>query len=241
MTIDPRDFLLSTDYEMDKIIYFKEQKITPDQNGFYHISHSLGFVPLITGIWSKYADFNVCNHFSPQIQDPNTYDNPVATVSCLCEEDTIHLTLANRQSGSQVNFDYYVRLIGFEPSNLANNISPTSSAASEFILNTDYNYLKLFDKGFLTPDQNGDITITHNLGYIPQALFWTTLVDSNNGRVESQEIQDVTMPYTNIFSPTESYSFPKEGVEINSTQIKIHLPNPTYQRLDYRIYYDQAL
>ena len=63
--VDPREFLLNTDYEMDKIIYFKEGKVNNPINNYETISipHNLGFAPLIFGVCSFNSSFTNTRSF----------------------------------------------------------------------------------------------------------------------------------------------------------------------------------
>ena len=234
--VDPRDFLLNTDYEMDKIIYFKETKVTPDQFGDAIIPYSLGFAPLITGLWDRSENFNTPRSFSQtSFLDPITYQPVTDTVSCSAGENGILLTMFSEQIAP-----FYVRLIGFEPSNSHRKIGKTSQNANKFILNTDYNYLKLYKKGVEDIKINTSsgtvdpITITHNLGYRPQALFWHEISDDYGGSSITK------LDYVEI--PGELSQ--KVGIEAYQDKFIVKTAYPQWGsifKLHYRIYYDEAL
>ena len=240
MAVDPRNFILNTDYEMDKIIYFTEQKVTPGQYGDFTIPHNLGIAPLITGVWSMTSDFAVPHHFALPMTYYSSVDDEykylVDAVSCYADSNKILLEL---WSGSitipPTTFPYYVRLIGFEPSNSTADLPSTSGNATQFILNTDYNYLKLHSAGVIPFPTSGSetITITHNLGYCPQALFWRELTVDG-----ASEIRPLTE-----YATSTTYA-PKDGIEAYNDRFVINKPQEQYGtdwKLHYRIYYDKAI
>ena len=235
----PDDFLLNTDYEMDKIIYFKEGKFTPGQFGRVEIPHTLGIAPLITGVWSKYADFSEPHNFSgvSGIVDPSSNSYVVDTVSCASDDNKIALTQFSGPISSQIHYDFYVRLMGFEPSGSHKNLPKTSQNANKFILNTDYNYLKLYKAGAEDVVDSGGmyqpITIQHDLGYHAQALFWVESFGLNDFH-EILPLNSVEM--ANIYVD-------KRGVESYTDKFIVYPPSGVYgtsHKIQYRIYYDPA-
>ena len=242
MAVDPRNFIINTDYEMDKVVYFTEQYITPDQYRIATIPHGLGITPLVTGVWSTTSDFAVPHHFSTPMSCYSSIAGEnmwiVDTVECYADPTNIHLELYSGSADAitPATYPFYVRLMAFEPSNSSADLPSTSSNADKFILNTDYNYLKLHSKGVTpfsgaTPDT---VTVTHNLGYRPQALFWLEL--TSGGITEIHPINE----YATILQGT-SY---QEGIESYNDRFVIYKPQHQYGsdfKLHYRIYYDQAI
>ena len=242
--VDPRDFLLNTDFEMDKIIYFKEEKLTSHYQ-YATIPHSLGFAPLIIGVWSETADFAVPHPFSQEpIIDPVNNKYAIKMVRITAAETSIEFECYSGSVSNPTDFTFYVRLYGFEPSNVNKNVPKTSFNANTFVLNTDYNYLKLYEKGVKDIDISGQyptaVTITHNLGYIPQALFW---LDSSYQGANHDVIQFDTLytVYQNTWDGVTE-TIPKMGVECYNDRFVIKAPMPSYGdslKLHYRIYYDE--
>ena len=70
--VDPRDFLLNTDYEMDKIVYFKEGSLNSGQTDV-SIPHKLGFAPLIFGICAFNEDFSDARGIPYQYQTTSDF------------------------------------------------------------------------------------------------------------------------------------------------------------------------
>lgn len=159
MTVDPRNFLLNTDYEMDKIIYFSSGDISPNNTDY--IYHNLGFAPLVFGVCAFNEDFSD-SRISPYLQ---WVSEGAIQFQFWATDEFIRINYRNDQSNDK---KLYYRLYAFEPSNSSAQISPTNEKAKQFVLNTDYNYCKLFKKGIA----HGNETIQHNLGYVPFVLAW---------------------------------------------------------------------
>lgn len=230
----PDDFLLNTDYEMDKIIYFKEGKYTP-QNMRVQIPHTLGIAPLITGVWSKYADFSEPHSFTTSEIDYSTNTYAIDSILCTSDESNIDLYQSSGPISSPTPFDFYVRLIGFEPSGSHKNLPKTSQNANKFILNTDYNYLKLYKAGVENVVLSGGIyqpiTLEHNLGHHAQGLFWAE--SGGSGWIEIRNISQANL--ANIYTD-------KAGVESYTDKFIVYPPsaNGLTKKIHYRIYYDAA-
>lgn len=207
--VDPRDFLLNTDYEMDKIVYFKEGEIQAGNS--QNIPHNLGFAPLVFGVCAFNSDFS----------DPRTLPFEQITQS-----ETISFNLGANNSYVQIGYGNYAdnppkmyyRIYAFEPSDSRARVGATSKHAKNFILNTDYNYCKLYEKGIVT----NDATITHNLGYVPQVLAWR----EQNGFITPVEQSRPSDPLTNL--PSQ--------IRVTPTEITFQNMGKTH----YRIYYDEA-
>lgn len=216
MAVDPRDFLLNTDYEMDKIVLFKEGSFTQTKD----IPHDLGFIPLPFGVWSTDSDFNSTNTISgidASGDDPGY--TPLLSVSLTAKSDKLVL----KSGGNTNNATIYYRIYAFEPSSSAQAVPATSSNANTFILNTDYNYAKLLAKGEFTSSGQ---EYQHNLGYLPQVLAW---MQYTSGGEENIEFLSFGSEFTNI-KLTVTNSKIKAGTLSSVFVNKIH----------WRIYYDEA-
>ena len=192
--IDPREFLLNSDYEMDKIIYFHEEERTVSGYTTVSFPHNLRTVPLVFGIWSNNPDFSNSHEINDYGLNPWS---PDLICSATADLTNINLTLIPKYENNQyVSTTFYIRIFGFEPYdehkqglesyNLPKitfqKIPPTSKYAKQFIINTDYNYLKLLKAGGSIGNYQNP-TYVHNLGYVPQVMTWNTLgwdTDDNN-------------------------------------------------------------
>ena len=215
MAINPRDFLLNTDYEMDKIVYFKDGDFT----GSAEFQHGLGFTPLIFGVWSTDSIFNSVNTLGVTDSSPEAGYTPVLGVRCSANGSTIKLTASGENSGST---RIYYRVYAFEPTGSAANIPITSDKANTFIMNTDYNYCKLKATGEFT--QNGQ-EYAHNLGYIPLVMAWVKYESDSSG----------TQPMT--FG--SNYTNFKIIVTTNKIRIE-NIQSGVVEKIYWRVYYDQA-
>ena len=110
--VDTRDFLLNTDYEMDKIIYAHDEERTVSSVTTITIPHTLPTVPLLFGIWSTSPDYTN----SHELGD---YDDPWnQNLRCYAKADlnNVYITLTPQSvNGSYVSTTFYVRVFGFEP------------------------------------------------------------------------------------------------------------------------------
>lgn len=233
---NPNDFLLNTDYEMDKIIYFYEGKIEANSASQVSFKHNLPFVPLLFGVWSTNEDFTDVHTFSYL----GSFDMSTSTYLCPNIELSAHddKVFIDRVA---VTGAFYVRIYGFEPEDSHANLASTSSRANKFILNTDYNYRKLVKKGRekitpnpSSPTQFDNLVIDHNLGYKPQVMAW---LEAANLDENDQEVSHyIEYDYWQTLDD-------ETGLQVTTTQV-IYRPRPTQSPanfyLHYRIYYDEA-
>lgn len=165
-----RDFLVTSDYPMDKIIYLKSGSVPID--GYPHsISHNLPFTPLVGGYWSMTPDFSVCYEFSSgDFPSGNLGYIFGHSVDIECDsETTIDLYTRDIAGGSKT---CYYRIFAFEPSNVNADISSPVSLSDEMVFNTDYNYMKLYMSGVVNPGTATTYSITHGMGYKPRVMAW---------------------------------------------------------------------
>lgn len=164
--MDSRDFLLTTDFPLDKVIYMASGSNTVPASGFptIEISHNLPFRPLITGSWSLDANFSTSK--DPGFPQYGDFNQPYLEVSST--PTLLRVSPYNTTSGSVT---FYWRVYGFMPPNV-NEVAPfTASQSDDFVMNTDYNYTKLFSAGIANLT-SGNVSIDHNLGYRPQVEIW---------------------------------------------------------------------
>ena len=122
MAVDPRNFLLNTDYEMDKIVYFTSGSIAQNDNA-RTIAHGLSFTPLIFGICSFNSDFTDCRSI------PYLYQTQATTVSFEAKANGSNIVVEHLDFDSPSRPMYY-RLYAFEPSDSHANVPATSNNAS---------------------------------------------------------------------------------------------------------------
>ena len=225
--VDPRDFLLNTDYEMDKIVLVKEGNLAGPQT--ISIAHGLPFWPLLFGFCSFNADFTDSKPlpFSQELQftgSPTPSISARISVSVHTDKTNIVLTYANNHSSPQ---PIYYKIYAFEPTDSNKIVGATKGEAKVFLLDTDRDYRKIYKKG--TVDAGGEIVLDHKFGYIPQIMAWYELSGQNAGYI------------TNDFTFTDTGP---NNIVATDQRVTIDFPitSPLLQdaKLHYRIYYDEA-
>jgi hypothetical protein len=222
---DPRNFLLNTDYPLDKIVYMTSGSIsvpngTSDITPGVTIPHNLPFIPLAIMLWSNTSDFEVCNESMDLAYATSYFPGPAAGQIYDISADATNLSILRLNSSGSAKTVYY-RIFCFAPSNadIDSVVTATQSVGSNFIINTDYNYMKLVANGILTPTST---TYTHNLGYVPRVQIWAEFTD---GTIERQiEFQDV-----------QGSTAATGGVKVTTTTLEALNYTP---KIHYRIYAD---
>lgn len=212
---------------MDKIVYFKEGKVN-NPAGQYNtttIPHNLGFAPLLFGLCSLNSDFTNTRSL-PFIDTAN----PNGSFLFGADSSKNNIILTIEDVNGRLPSTLYYRLYGFEPTTSAAKVGATSKYAKNFILNTDYNYCKLYKKGTVRGDI--DSSLTHNLGYIPQFLAWIEYTDAF-GDIITTAIDNT------IINSDGSLHY---GIFVNSNKINFKFSNfgVNGAKVHYRIYYDET-
>lgn len=159
------NFLLHSDYPMDKIIFMASGSVTVSAGGSddNYTNHGLPVLPLLKGIWSYTSNFSN----SYDMGQPLYSDNDV---SVFVQSNSTQYRVYAFNNGSS-SATVYWRIFGVMDTNDTSTLDFTSSTADSFSLNTDYNYTKLY----LTGDANissSSVNIDHDLGYKPQTDVW---------------------------------------------------------------------
>jgi len=165
--VDLRNFLVNTDSPLDQIVYLDSGSfIVPSGGGVGATDtapHGLSFRPLAVVNWSLNSDFlttKECN--LPVFEGTDPYAIRVDNVS-----NSTNLVVSGFNPTAS-NVTVYWRAYGFMPSNVNLDASYTAILADNFVLNTDYNYPKLWYN-----DVTGSTTINHTFGYRPQVMAWS--------------------------------------------------------------------
>ena len=218
--VDPKDFLLNTDYELDKIILVKTGSFVET----IKIPHNLSFTPLVFGIWSTDSDFSSSNQLGPYFNEEAFIGNiPPLNVTCTSLSDGIRLTAYGENKTTTTIF---YRVYGFQNPESQDNTPATSKLAHSFMINTDYNYRKLMTTGIFTQSKQ---TFQHNLGYIPQVMAW----------IQYKEIPGVEYS-KGITQVTDISYFNDYYLEVTPTEIKLSYPELIIDKCFWRIYYDET-
>jgi hypothetical protein len=187
--------------------------------GSENIAHGLPFIPLVGGYWSLTSDFSVNYEFGngtfPSGSLGDLFQRSIGNISAT--SSNIKMDWSNISTSVTV----YYRIYAFEPSGSSATLSPIASQGDDFILNTDYNYLKLYDADSASPGTATTYTVTHDLGYIPQVLAW----------YEYTAVSGFVFPVT-----TES----TVALEVNTTSIVFQNPfGDDIANVWWRIYLDE--
>ena len=211
--VDPRDFLLNTDYEMDKLVLLKQGEFTSS----IEIPHNLSFTPLPFGVWSTDEDFDSVNTIGAVDPNDEPWYTPALGVECYADATKIKLT----SSGNTNNTKIYYRIYAFEPDDSKNNAPFTSQKAKKFILNTDYNYCKVKAHGVFTASGQ---SYEHNLGYLPQVMAWY-----------------VTTADQKVYPLMSSSEFTNVKLKVTDTQIIAgDFWAGYFNKIYWKVYYDEA-
>lgn len=183
-----RKFLLHTGYPLDKIIYLKPQTIVVPANSNVDtdIPHGLGFTPLVKGRWSRDSNFSISYNISggPYLSAGLL----LAATVISADEVKVYLSTTNNTNAS---ITIYYHIWGFVPSNALDSVvnTHTASSADSFVLNTDYNYTKLLDRGVISATTGTHAyPVYHSLGYYPQIEAWIDI----GGRVSPIVFNNIT-------------------------------------------------
>lgn len=159
-------FLVNSDYPNDKIVYINSGSLTVADGASVEVNvpHGLTFRPMLIGTWSNDPNFSTSfEQGSPgysALSDPQLSIQSTAT--------NIRLIPTNF-TGSTLTF--YYRVYGFMPSDVNESAVFTADLSSQFSLNSEFNYTKLYKTGVLL--WNGATqTVNHGLGYRPQIEIW---------------------------------------------------------------------
>lgn len=166
--MNPRDLLLSTDYPLDKVIFLGTHQVTLGSFDIQTVTpnHNLGFTPLLSGQWSLTSDFSVAYGINagPAIGMGRSFDTSIAA-----NNTNLWIETQNRTESTAT---VYYRLFGFVPSNVNPTAAFTAIQSDPYVINTDYNYMKLLRADSVNIADNGTYTYNHNLGYYPKVMVW---------------------------------------------------------------------
>jgi len=170
MAVDPRNFLVNSDYPLDKVVYLNSSSASIGGGTTITIPHGLPFTPLVDLTWSYNSNFatSYTNNTGPA---PASVPWFIFDLQVYVDADATNIYI--EAYGPAAATTVYYRVFGFQPSTSNVAVDFTAPSADNFALNTDYNYTKLLAQG---TEAHGtgvvSITIPHNLGHIPQVQVW---------------------------------------------------------------------
>ena len=228
-----KNFLITTDYPLDLVVLLESGSATinfPTAGQLVTIplppEIQGKFTPLVSGNWSLTSDFSVSYEFGSGTFPSNNVgvSNFNISMDIYADATNAYIDPTNVSGSSQT---IYYRVFGLEPSDSSADIPFTASAGDDFVLNTDYNYTKLYQAGaIVSPALPSTTSVTNNLGYRPQIMPWIT-----NAIGERRPI-DVT---TILGGSVGDY-----GAIVTTTSVNFVLDAfSTVRRVDYRVYLDE--
>lgn len=228
MAVDPRDFRFNSDYVTDYVAFATSGsfQVTLSSYGTASktITHSLPFTPLPGGYWSLSSTFTTAYGFGANVYPAPNSSEPSVIVRSTSSGLILSVVAPYIASGTRTYTIYY-RLYCLDPGSSAHNYTPSTTEPGNFMVDTDYNYMKLYQAGeFIMSSAESAFVVSHNFGYVPCIDCWA---DLGSGIEPIVQIQLGTV-HSNVLTP---------AVEVSTTTFKI---NPVDATIFYRIYYDEA-
>lgn len=225
MPVNPRNFLINTDYPIDQVVYLRSglESIGASSSGTIIIAHGLSFIPLLGGSWSLNSDFSVqYEYYSGTFPSGSVSTNLYGVELDITANSTnIIIGYENTLAATTV----YFRIFGLQPSDSNVDIEPTASSADNFVVDTNLNYTKIYEAETIVVASGNTYTITHGLGYRPQVTAWKTDTSGFRSPIDFQE--------------PSALSF--DSVEVTTTTVVFTIPAFSLSnRIDYRIYYEES-
>lgn len=223
MDYDARDMLLTTDAPTDKIVYLASGSVPID--GYPTLfAHELPFIPLLGGYWSFSPTFDVCYEFwsgdFPSGNNTKFYKHELRVRSSATDVtiDTVDIAGDSKTA--------YYRIFGFEPSNSTADVAPLANSGDNFVIDSGYNYMKLYSSDTVVLGTAASVTVTHNLGYIPKVFAW---------------FMDISNEVTPIIKGFDEFSFSSDVTMVVTTTNIIFSRSGTLNipAIYYRIYLDE--
>lgn len=207
------DFILNSDYPIDKIVGSVSGVFSRNTSTYLTpevIPHGLPFIPTYIMQWSTNPDFIPA--YSEQLSGDGL--SPLLEA----QTDPTNVILYSYVPAGTISF--YYRVLFFMPPDVDMEVGNTASLFDNFILNTDYNYPKIFQEGRL----NGTTTVAHNLGFTPLVDFWIHRTFDNALR---------------HFPVSETDAGFLGGAIVNESTVTFYLPSG-HDYLYYKIYGDDT-
>lgn len=176
---DAKKTKLNTDYPLDKIAGYATGSVTVPAFSplFPVIPHGLAYTPLYIVKWSDDPNFSVS-------YDEIGVSFNFVTLNAQTDATNLNLFINNLTASSKT---LYYRVLYFMPSNVNVTAAETQSNLDRFVLNTDYNYTKIFQQAFVG---SSGFTVNHSLGYYPQVEAW--YIRASDGKCVHVVDADVT-------------------------------------------------
>lgn len=170
------DFQISTRYPMDKVVFLREFTLTLDNFGMANtkIAHGLPDTPFCNAVLSL-DNWQTTYQAGTNRIARQSYSDQFDVAS-----DATNISFSAYFDG-EANKTAKIRVWGFYNST-SNAMAPATRqlSANQFVLNSKYNYLKLLKDGVANVT-NSNVTVAHNLGYVPIVQLWAELAYGDGG------------------------------------------------------------
>lgn len=194
-------FILNSDYPVEQIVFYAQIEVTTskyDTSNFgsatARVDYDLPFIPLPYAVASQYEDFSDSRGIDPSLMPDDSSDYwQISDLKAYADHMECKV-----MSQSPINRKVYVRFYGLRPPGEIGEVSPTSTQAGTFLLNTDTQYAPLICDvkidGYSSGEQvvlnvsNGhkeetvtatELKIYHGLGAPAWVSFWALSEDDN--------------------------------------------------------------
>lgn len=172
------NFLITSDYPTDKIVWMYEGTATTDVDGVFDIviPHGLNAIPFCTGIWTI-DDWATTYNTSTAVHGGGQYYQRYSMLTSNSTEVVLHGYCTYTDGNPIVSATVKYRIWGFFNEGTTLNIfADTTAGLSEnkFVKDSRLGYPKLFMEGFADATHQTQ-TVYHNLGFIPFVEIWYEL------------------------------------------------------------------
>lgn len=247
MAQKPNRFLFSSDYPtpyliLDKTISFTAKKASGGVWGQtkYKVKHNLPFIPMLLGYWSTSSNYVPSYDISTRnVEFSSTalqgFYHFKYTADFSADDTYIYVDVDNYTNSDVI---VYAKLTGLAPFDYNGNL-PIVQDKSDFNLNTDFNYKKIYQQGKVDiAASNFKVTVNHNLGYVPQCKAWVQRLYYDEYGVQTSEvIGDALQNGITRFSGGDVDS---NAICIDSTKLYFESENHDDEFLYYIIYGDEV-
>ena len=222
---DARNFLITSEYPTDKIVWLYEGQTTTDQYGSFsvEIPHNMGATIFATGIWTI-DDWGTTYNSSTTLHSGQSYsrysllasDSTQVYFNGFCEDND-----GNELIGATLKFRFWGF---FNEAETQNKFADATASASsnKFIKDSRLGYPKLFMEGYADAT-DGTKTIYHNLGFVPFVEIWYQ-TDNKWYQVD----------YVDFVSPISTWT-----IQNTNTILSFNGDGYTNYKYYYRIYADE--
>ena len=222
--MEPSNFIISSDYPIDKIVWLYQGEVTTNSYGSWELTipHKLTARPYVKGVWTTNDWATTWTTGSQQLSG-QSYTNSSQVAS-----DGTNVYFSGYQETAKKKVKYKLWGVWNEADTYSNEANPTYGMSSNrLIINTDLKYPKLIAEGYLEKNK----TYTHSLGYIPYVEIWSYREIGINDYQDTvwAWVQHSEDQFGTIYGVTPQ-------VQITDTTIKVTNTSTSPSKIYYRIY-----